>query len=71
MPRGDKDWIMNYPIAIPDEKTMIKSSSVVGSIKQKMKICKNTVPHLTELSDLILSKMTKVEIPNVLVDTFN
>ena len=37
MPRGDKKWIMNYPIIIPDENTLRKYNQIyVGSYKSKI-----------------------------------
>ncbi|MFD1204294.1 restriction endonuclease subunit S [Sporosarcina contaminans] len=31
MPRGDKDWIMNYPLILPDEKVLNHYNKVISS----------------------------------------
>lgn len=61
MPRGDKDWIMEFPIVIPNHEVENTFSIMVKSLDQKRNLCRDTIGLLKNLSTLILSKMSKVD----------
>ena len=61
MPRGDKKWIMKYPVMVPDEKTLSIFEDVASCLSERRKIGKLENIRLGVLSEVLLSKMTKVE----------
>ena len=61
MPRGDKRWIMEYPSIIPDEKLLNKFNKIVSKTQTDISIRKQENQKLTELKDLLLSKLATVE----------
>ena len=57
MPRGDKEWIMKYPIVIPSIKDVAEYQESINCIR-KQNICyKQENEKLTELQSLLLAKM--------------
>ena len=57
MPRGDKEWIMKYPIVIPSLKDVAEYQESINCIR-KQNICyKQENEKLTELQSLLLAKM--------------
>ena len=67
MPRGDKDWIMNYKTILPEKKIMTIFKEKVHSLfsVSNERIEENIT--LLSLSQLLLSKMTKVEVEETYV----
>ena len=61
MPRGDKQWIMDFKIAIPDVITLNKFSDFSERSMNLRKIAEYENQKLEELKDLLLAKMTKIE----------
>lgn len=61
MPRGDKQWIMNFKIAIPDIITLDKFSNFPEKSMNFRKVAEYENQKLEELKELLLAKMTKVE----------
>jgi len=61
MPRGDKDWIMEFPIVIANSEVINTFSRMVKSLDQKRNSYKHEIVLLRSLTELILSKMSKVE----------
>ena len=60
MPRGDKKWIMNFPAIIPSKQLLEKFNEFAASM-QSNHIKKNENQKLTELKDLLLSKLATIE----------
>jgi len=61
MPRGDKKWILNYPIVIPDEFVIEKFNQVI-SPTTKLKSCLRLENELiNQLTNVILSKLASLE----------
>jgi type I restriction enzyme S subunit len=61
MPRGDKDWILRYPIVIPNEKHLRDFSKISNSFKTGINIKKESTKSLVKLSNTLLSKMATIE----------
>lgn len=61
MPRGDKQWIMDFKIAIPDVITLNRFSDFSERSMNLRKIAEYENQKLEELKDLLLAKMTKIE----------
>lgn len=61
MPRGDKQWIMNFKIAIPDIITLDKFSNFPEKSMNFRKVAEYENQKLEELKELLLAKMTKVK----------
>lgn len=61
MPRGDKQWIMDFKIAIPDVITLNKFSDFSEKNMNFKKSIEYENQKLEELKGLLLAKMTKVE----------
>jgi len=59
MPRGDKDWIMNYQTVIPDRETTKLFNKTITGIENVRSTKKNDTESLLKFSKLLLSKMTK------------
>lgn len=57
MPRGDKDWIMNYPIINPSNETLTNFTKYNIALLNS----KNQESCLSELSKILLTLMTKLE----------
>jgi len=60
MPRGDKDWIMDYPITISKGQTVQHFCELVDVIIHKRIANRRQIELLQELSELVLSKMANV-----------
>ena len=60
MPRGDKKWIMNYPTIIPSIDLLKKFSNMVSTIQNSTQLKKQENQKLSELKDLLLSKLAAV-----------
>jgi type I restriction enzyme S subunit len=61
MPRGDKQWIMDFKIAIPNVITLNKFSDFSEKNMNLKKSIEYENQKLEELKGLLLAKMTKVE----------
>ncbi|MEO2061389.1 MAG: restriction endonuclease subunit S [Christiangramia sp.] len=61
MPRGDKEWIMNYLVAIPPDELLNNFISYVEIISQKMNIKISENKLLDEIKSIILSKMSRIK----------
>ena len=61
MPRGDKKWIMNYPTVIPSNELLEKFSRTTQVFQKDIQIKKLENQKLTELKELLLSKLATVE----------
>ena len=57
MPRGDKEWIMKYPILIPPEDSIESYQEMTNNIHRENIIRKQENLKLTELQSLLLAKM--------------
>jgi type I restriction enzyme S subunit len=60
MPRGDKQWIMDFTIIIPDLITLNKFSDFSKKTMNHRKISDHENQTLKELTQLLLTKMTKI-----------
>lgn len=60
MPRGDKKWIMSYPAIIPDKQLLDKFNKLVITIQDDINIRNQENQKLSELKDLLLSKLSSV-----------
>ncbi|WP_282032221.1 restriction endonuclease subunit S [Winogradskyella eximia] len=67
MPRGDKDWNMKYSIAKPSEGIVDLFSKVSDAMLKEKLLRTQEKSLLVNLSELILSKMSKVEPKTTLV----
>ncbi|WP_300438278.1 restriction endonuclease subunit S [Christiangramia sp.] len=61
MPRGDKEWIMNYLVAIPPDELLRNFISYVENISQKMNIKISENKLLYEIKSFILSRMSRIK----------
>jgi len=61
MPRGDKQWIMDFKLANPDVITLNKFSDFSEKSMNFRKIAEYENKKLDELKELLLAKMTRVE----------
>ena len=61
MPRGDKKWIMDYPAVIPDKELLKRFNKLAATIQHEIFIKKKENQKLTELKELLLSKLATVE----------
>ena len=57
MPRGDKEWIMKYPIIIPSKTYVSKYKENTDAIKEQVFFRKQEDSKLSELQSLLLAKM--------------
>lgn len=57
MPRGDKEWIMKYPIIIPSNTYVSKYEEDTNAIKEQLYLRKQEISKLSELQSLLLAKM--------------
>jgi type I restriction enzyme S subunit len=60
MPRGDKKWIMNYQTVIPSNELLVKFSITTQIFQKDTQIKKSENQKLTELKELLLSKLASV-----------
>lgn len=60
MPRGDKKWIMNYETIIPSGALLEKFSIASKSLQNEILYRKQESQNLTELKELLLSKLAKM-----------
>lgn len=57
MPRGEKDWIMKYPVVIPSEQEIAKFHETIDCLQRDI-ICKQQEKtRMLELQSLLLAKM--------------
>jgi type I restriction enzyme S subunit len=61
MPRGDKKWIMNYEIVIPNRELLDKFDKVSQIFQKDIQLKKKQNQKLEKLKELLLAKMTRVE----------
>jgi type I restriction enzyme S subunit len=61
MPRGDKKWIMNYEILIPNNDLLEKFEKVSQIFQKVIHIKKKQNYNLEKFKELLLAKMTKIE----------
>ena len=61
MPRGDKKWIMNYPATIPSDDLLEKFEKLVSAVQNDISHKKQENKKLSELKDLLLSKLATIE----------
>ena len=61
MPRGDKDWILQYPIIIPKEEQLRAFSKITSHLKSNINIKMQLTKCLKALSATLLSKMLTIE----------
>jgi type I restriction enzyme S subunit len=61
MPRGDKKWIMNYPIVTPGESHLKKFNEITRVIQGEIKLKSKENQRLSELKNLLLSKLATIE----------
>ena len=57
MPRGDKEWIMKYPIIIPSNNEIKEYQETTNCIRKQNEFFKQENSKLTELQSLLLAKM--------------
>jgi type I restriction enzyme S subunit len=60
MPRGDKKWIMNYETVIPSNKLLEKYTRTTEVFQRDIQITKSENQVLTELKELLLSKLATI-----------
>ncbi|MFY7825539.1 MAG: restriction endonuclease subunit S [Flectobacillus sp.] len=61
MPRGDKKWIMNFLTVIPSTELLDRFSTLISTIQHRISLKKQENQKLTELKDLLLSKLATIE----------
>ena len=61
MPRGDKNWIMNYSVVIPDTNILTGFTKTAKVVSEKSTAKKNEKKKLEELKSLLLSKLATIE----------
>lgn len=61
MPRGDKTWIMNYPVLIPNQDITLSFKKIAELSGRSSTTRRGEMVSLLILSSLLLSKMTKAE----------
>jgi type I restriction enzyme S subunit len=61
MPRGDKEWILQYPIVIPKENQLNAFSKIVNELKTGISIRKLTIKCLIQFNQVLNSKMATIE----------
>ena len=61
MPRGDKKWILDYDTIIPSGELLVKFSMVSKKLQNEILLKKLENQKLTELKELLLSKLATVE----------
>lgn len=61
MPRGDKKWIMNYETIIPNSELLEKFCITSKKLQNEIQLRKKENQKLTELKELLLSKLATVE----------
>ena len=59
MPRGDKEWIMNYPVVIPSKVDILHYQEMTDCIRKQNVCTKQENLKLTELQSLLLARMGK------------
>jgi len=57
MPRGDKEWIMKYPVIIPYKKDIEQFQMSINCIYKYNDYCRQENDKLTELQSLLLARM--------------
>ena len=57
MPRGDKEWIMKYPIIIPTNTKVSKYEEDTNAITEQVYLRKQENSKLSEIQSLLLAKM--------------
>ncbi len=57
MPRGEKDWIMKYPLAIPPIHNIVQYQGLTNNLRKQNVCRKQENIKLTELQSLLLAKM--------------
>ena len=57
MPRGDKKWIMEYPSIVPNRELLNKFNNLVSITQKDISLRKLENQKLTELQELLLSKL--------------
>ena len=57
MPRGDKEWIMNYPVVIPSKVDILHYQEMTDCIRKQNVCSKQENDKLIELQSLILARM--------------
>lgn len=60
MPRGDKEWIMNYSVPIPNEISLMQFSEKVKRIKGYRSLLDSEEHVLNNLKDILLSKLSNL-----------
>jgi type I restriction enzyme S subunit len=61
MPRGDKKWIMNYETVIPKKELLEKFSKTIHVFQKHIQLTKTENQKLTELKELLLSRLATLE----------
>lgn len=61
MPRGDKKWIMDYPVVIPSDQLLEEFDKVATVLKRNVLLKKQENRKLAELNELLLSKLATIE----------
>lgn len=61
MPRGDKKWIMNYPAIIPNIRLLNKFNELIITVQNNIFVRKQENQKLSELKELLLSKLATAE----------
>lgn len=67
MPRGDKDWIMNFSFAKPSNNIIELFSEINDKFLKRKSISTQENNFLVNLSEVVLSKMSKVETKTAVV----
>jgi type I restriction enzyme, S subunit len=61
MPRGDKKWIMNYPVLVPSENLLKEFDSKLRIIQNSITSFRAENQKLSQLKELLLSKLATIE----------
>lgn len=61
MPRGDKKWIMQYPIVLADERILAKFNKILKTINQLKNSKREEMVLLTQMTKILLSKLATIE----------
>ena len=60
MPRGDKQWIMNYPVIVPSQSVVEEYQETTNNIYKNIVCRQQENEKLTELQSLLLAKMGQI-----------
>jgi type I restriction enzyme S subunit len=61
MPRGDKDWIMIFPLTLPDDLILKKFNDILIPILELINLKREEFSQLNNLLNITLSKLSTID----------